>query len=58
MNCVYDILLYNICVVLTMLSLTSCSINISQVHTDGQANDIIDNEEHQEPDLSIDTGAI
>lgn len=62
MNCVYDLMLHYLCIAGAALTLTSCSINISQVHTEGEATDIIDTTQRTDPktdaNLSIPAGAI
>lgn len=58
MTCIYNLVLHNIILVLTMCSMPSCTVNISQVHTEGQATDIIDDTTSQQPELSADLGAL
>lgn len=52
MHCVYDLLINYILISASALTLTSCSYNISMVHTEGQASDVIDETTTQTPDIS------
>lgn len=60
MNCVYDLMIHYLCIAGAALTLTSCSVNISQVHTEGQASDVIDTTQRTDPqtDITTDLGAI
>ena len=62
MHCVYDLLLNYLCISAAAVTLTSCSINISQVHTEGEATDVIDTTQRTDPktdaNLSIPAGAL
>lgn len=53
MHCVYDLMIHYIFIAAAALSLTSCTVNISQVHTEGEATDIIDTD--QSPSNNVET---
>jgi len=46
--------LHHLITAISALGLCSCTVNVSQVHTDGTATDIIDTDQRTDPEIKTD----